>query len=194
MQFQPQLMIAATEQQKRLCVSKTQRRMRRYHNTKFFEARREELTVGRKIFALMLVLLFSFLLLATMSNPIAAFPIQSAASCASAEYHQFDFWLGDWDVFEFAGSAKVAHVRVERVLDGCALRELYEDDTGLKGESLSIYDSSRGLWHQSWFTNRGQLLVIEGEFREGEMVLKGTDHTSAGKERLVRGAWRAVKG
>ena len=152
------------------------------------------MTIHRKKFSLMLGLLFCFMLLAAMNSPIAAFPTQSAASCASAEYRQFDFWLGDWDVFEFTGTAKVAHVRVERVLDGCALREQYEDGTGLKGESLSIYDSSRGVWHQSWFTNRGQLLAIEGEFRQGEMVLKGADRTSAGKERLVRGTWRAVKG
>jgi hypothetical protein len=65
------------------------------------------------------------------------------SDCNLPEHHQFDFWLGDWDVFESDGVTKAAHVGVERALDGCALRELYEDPTAMKGESLSAYDSSR---------------------------------------------------
>jgi hypothetical protein len=52
---------------------------------------------------------------------------------------------------------------VTSVLGGCALREVYERGDGLLGESLSLYDASHRRWHQSWFTNRGGPLPLEGD-------------------------------
>jgi hypothetical protein len=115
------------------------------------------------------------------------------ASCSAPEYRQFDFWLGDWDAFENRGSAPVARTRVESLLGGCVLREDYQDTGGMKGQSFNIYDASRKVWHQSWVTNRGKLLVIEGKLQGEEMVLVGTEHTG-GKETLVRGTWKPVSG
>ncbi len=114
--------------------------------------------------------------------------------CSGPEYRQFDFWLGDWDASDFGGKAVVARLRVDRLLDGCVLREEYEGVDGHQGQSLSIYDSSRGVWHQSWVTNRGELLTIEGTFQAGEIVLSGADHTADGKERRVRGVWKPEDG
>ncbi|MGB8580747.1 MAG: hypothetical protein WCD47_07985 [Candidatus Sulfotelmatobacter sp.] len=85
----------------------------------------------------------------------------------------------------------VARLKVDHLLDGCVLREQYEGTDGHKGESVSIYDGSRKVWHQTWVTNRGELLVIEGGLKDGEMVLTGTDRTAEGRERLVRGIWKA---
>ncbi len=121
--------------------------------------------------------------------------IGESCSCAAPEYRQFDFWLGDWDAFEAGDPTKVvARTRVDLVLDGCVVREQYESTDGHKGESLSIYDASRGVWHQSWVTNRGQLLVIEGKLEAGQMVLSGPDRVTNGKGRIVRGAWQPVQG
>lgn len=118
----------------------------------------------------------------------------TAAPCASREYHEFDFWLGDWDSFNIADSTKDARVRVERILDGCVIHEDYQSVEGHKGESFSIYDASRKVWHQSWVTNRGKLLIIEGHMQDGVMVLAGTDRTASGEERRVRGSWKPVDG
>jgi len=118
------------------------------------------------------------------------YPSQSA-SCALPEYRQFDFWVGDWDAFDVDNpSVKVARNQVDRILGGCVLLENYQGTNGSQGQSFSIYDASRGVWHQSWVTNRGQLLVIEGKFQGGQMVLSGVDRTSDGKERHVRGTWK----
>lgn len=110
--------------------------------------------------------------------------------CSGHEYRQFDFWIGDWDVLESGNEELVARTHVERILDGCVLREDYESKNGLKGQSFTLYDSSRGIWHQSWATNRGQLLTIEGRLENGGMVLSGTERTGDGKEKLVRGTWK----
>jgi hypothetical protein len=100
----------------------------------------------------------------------------AVASCAAPAYRQFDFWVGDWDAFDVGGSIKVAHARVDRILDGCVLREDYQGADGHKGQSFTIYDAARKVWHQSWVTNRGELLVIEGKSEAGEIVLTGEDH------------------
>lgn len=114
--------------------------------------------------------------------------------CSTLEFRQFDFWLGDWDAFDVATSEIVAHARIDPILDGCVLREDYEAANGLKGQSFSLFDPSRNVWHQSWVTNRGQLLVIEGRLEGGEMILSGADRTTNGQERLVRGTWKPVGG
>ena len=109
--------------------------------------------------------------------------------CSGDDFHQFDFWLGDWDVFEVDSGKHDATVRVDRALDGCAVREQYHDDSGMRGESLSIYDATRNVWHQSWFTNRGRYLAIEGHLQSGAMVLSGTYKDAEGVSTQVRGTW-----
>lgn len=117
-----------------------------------------------------------------------------SASCATPEYRQFDFWVGDWDAFDVDSTTPVARVKVDLILGNCVLREDYQDTNGHKGQSFSIYDASRKVWHQSWVTNRGELLAIEGSMQGAEMVLSGVDHPAAGEERHVRGTWKPVNG
>jgi len=129
-------------------------------------------------------------LAAGVERPSAAVqtPATAPASCTASEYRQFDFWIGDWDVVDSTSAAPVAHVVVDRILDGCALREDYQGANGTRGQSFSTYDASRRVWHQSWVTNHGQLLVIEGAFDGREMVLAGDDWASGPLGR-VRGVW-----
>jgi hypothetical protein len=118
-------------------------------------------------------------------------PAQPPA-CSAPEYRQFDFWIGDWDAFDIDHpEIVVARTRVGRILDGCVLLEDYQAANGAHGESFSIYDVSRKVWHQSWVTNRGKLLTIEGGMQGNSMVLSGADR-DAGKERRVRGTWQPV--
>ena len=115
----------------------------------------------------------------------------SAPDCGTPAYRQFDFWAGDWDVFEVGNSVQVAHARVVSILDGCVLGENYQGNDGHEGQSFTIYDASRNLWHQSWVTNRGEMLEIEGKIEGDEMVLSGKDQA---KGELVRGVWKPVSG
>jgi hypothetical protein len=78
---------------------------------------------------------------------------------------------------------------VTRILGGCVLHEVYEQTDGLVGESYSIYDASRGVWHQSWVTNRGGLLLLDGR-REGDhIVLTGSEQGAVGASSLLRVTW-----
>ena len=116
-------------------------------------------------------------------------------SCSAPVYRQFDFWIGDWDVFDAGAPTKpVARVRVDRILDGCVLREDYQAADGKTGQSFNIYDALREVWHQSWVTNRGESLELDGGIHDGKMVLTGEDLTAGGQKRLVRGVWAAGGG
>lgn len=113
-----------------------------------------------------------------------------AAGCQDPAYRQFDFWAGDWDVFEAGSPAKVANARIDSILEGCVLREDYQDITGSEGQSFTTFDSSRKLWHQTWVTSHGVLLEIEGRFKDGEMSLSGKSQEGE----IVRGTWKSVNG
>ena len=114
---------------------------------------------------------------------------QNPSPCSSPEYHQFDFWIGDWDVFESDSGTSTAHVRVDGILGGCVLHERYEDNTGAVGESFTTYDVGQKLWHQTWVTNRGRLMTIEGRAENDAMTLSGAYYRENGEEVRVRGIW-----
>lgn len=110
--------------------------------------------------------------------------------CRAPAYHQFDFWVGDWDTFDADGhGTSQARNHVDSILGGCVIRERYEQNDGLVGESFSIYDASRHVWHQTWVTNRGTLLMIEGVFKNGVLTLQGGQTGKTGKPELIRGTW-----
>jgi hypothetical protein len=113
--------------------------------------------------------------------------------CSAPAYREFDFWVGDWDVFEVGGSVKEARAIVTPVQGGCGIREQYYGTSGSSGESLSMYDPSAGEWQQTWVSNRGQIVVIHGSLKGGAMTLSGIDH-SEDERRLVRGVWKPESG
>jgi ketosteroid isomerase-like protein len=125
--------------------------------------------------------------------PNRAFAVEPAAPphCAAPSHRQFDFWAGDWDVFDVGSPLQVAHAKVDLILDGCVLREDYQGTDGHKGQSFTIYDAARNVWHQTWVTNRGELLEIEGKLDAGVMILSGKDHAAS---TFVRGWWKPING
>jgi ketosteroid isomerase-like protein len=136
---------------------------------------------------------FIFAILTTLSLPEVFALSETKQECASPESHQFDFWVGDWDVFDVDEPAtRVARVQVDRILGGCVLREDYRDNEGHMGQSFNVYEAPRHSWHQSWVTNRGQLLLLDGSLRDGAIVLNATEHLPDGGDRQVQGTWKAV--
>jgi hypothetical protein len=122
-------------------------------------------------------------------------PTPTPAPCSAPEYRALDFWVGDWDVYDSGDRGKpVARARVSAILGGCVLRELYEGADGLVGESFTIYDAGRKLWHQTWVTNRGKLLAIEGRFQGASLTLQGVQHSPDGRAETVRGVWTPQDG
>jgi hypothetical protein len=111
-------------------------------------------------------------------------------SCTGPAYRQFDFFVGDWDTYDVGSpDSVVARNRVGLILGGCVVHEVYDQNDGVRGESFSIYDASRDRWHQTWVTNRGTLLLLDGKLEDGRMVLTGTEPGADGTSALLRGTW-----
>lgn len=118
--------------------------------------------------------------------------IAVSSHCGSAEYHQLDYWIGDWDTFEMdtPGGASMARARIEPIAQGCAIHELYEQVDGLVGDSILSYDPVRKQWQQTWVTNRGSIMVIVGNVKDGALILEGEAHLEDGKAVMQRITWK----
>jgi hypothetical protein len=135
--------------------------------------------------------LFSIL---TQSVAAAAVVTPTHPNCgAAAEYHQLDFWIGDWDTFETdsPNGPSEARAHVDPIAQGCAIHELYEQSDGLIGDSILSYDPVRKRWQQTWVTNRGALMVIVGNFKDGALALEGDVHLKDGTTLAQRITWKA---
>lgn len=124
---------------------------------------------------------------ASPSVPAAGKPTNA---CTDPGYQQFDFWLGDWKV-QLADGRLAGYNRVERILNGCAVRESYRTPKGYRGTSLNTYDPEQNRWHQVWIDNQGQVLELDGHLVDGSMVLSGNSRDSAGLPTLERITWKS---
>lgn len=128
-----------------------------------------------------------------LPGSLLAAPPPQVSNCTAVEYRQFDFWLGDWDVFEFGDSGRpIGRTHVDAIAGNCGIHELYEQFDGLIGDSILSFDASRGLWQQTWITNRGSLMVIAGSFKDGVALLQGESHLRSGEVVLQRITWKKV--
>ncbi|MEO8673087.1 MAG: hypothetical protein ABI411_17350 [Tahibacter sp.] len=100
-------------------------------------------------------------------------PLQAPADvCKPAEFHQFDFWIGDWEVFDPSG-AQVGKSRIEPILNGCAISENWTESTGSEGKSYNAWEPSDKRWHQFWVSDNGSTLWLTGGLVGKSMVLSG---------------------
>ena len=90
---------------------------------------------------------------------------------AENKQHQFDFWLGTWEVTW--GEHEHGTNRIERILDGMIIQENFDGRPSLamQGMSVSVFDSGRDKWCQTWVDSQGSYLDFTGEFRDDSMVL-----------------------
>jgi hypothetical protein len=88
--------------------------------------------------------------------------------------HAFDFWLGEWEVHDAEGR-HVGRNSVTALFGTGALAEHWHGDGGVEGHSLNAWDPERGCWHQTWVDSTGGILLLDGAYRDGAMVLEGID-------------------
>src|SRR5882757_9522620 len=129
----------------------------------------------------------------TIPSPMsvdAPSPSHGATAAMPAEHRQFDFWIGNWDVFGPNGDV-VGSNRIELVSDGYAIAERWEGTSGSRGVSHNAWDPGSRLWRQFWVGNTsGDVLYLEGSVVDGRMVLQGARPGSVtGNPQLQRISW-----
>jgi FimV-like protein len=85
------------------------------------------------------------------------------------EYRQFDFWVGEWDVF--SGTQPVGTSSVQLILKDCVVFENWRALAGgSEGKSLNKYNSSSKKWEQFWVADNGGTTHYIGELKDGAMA------------------------
>lgn len=104
--------------------------------------------------------------------------------------HEFDFWLGEWNVTTPDGKP-AGTSRIESIANGYGLLENWTGDPaagGGNGKSLNCYNASSGKWQQFWVGSGGGVLELSGGFADGKMVLSGS-HVVRGQKLIERISW-----
>lgn len=119
--------------------------------------------------------------------------------CLDPAYHDFDFWVGDWNVtnrflqpdttWVVAGAATN---RVYSVLNGCAIIEHWKGNMGprpIRGFSIRAYDAIKEKWVLvlNWPSpNQVGFGILEGVFTHGRGEFFSEGMTNEGERRITR--------
>lgn len=109
-------------------------------------------------------------------------------ACKADEHRQFDFWVGRWDVYPTGGDTLVAHSLIEKLYDGCVIRENWMPLKGQGGTSVNNYLPDEQRWAQTWVSGANARVEFFGGLVDGRMVMTGFWKNAAGPGRhgLIR--------
>ncbi len=96
-----------------------------------------------------------------------------AQNVSSNKYKEFDFWIGEWNVYKQGTDSIVGKSKIESIVDGMVIKETYHSTTSqYQGTSLNKYNPRIDKWEQFWVDNSGLSLHIVGNLVNGKMVLE----------------------
>jgi tetratricopeptide (TPR) repeat protein len=108
--------------------------------------------------------------------------------CAKEPHnHDFDFWVGDWDVFPTGTKSLTGHSHVEVMAGGCAILENFTSTQQYTGKSFNYYDPAKTKWEQDWVGSGGagdRARFYNGEYRDGAMRFNNETTDAKGTKTL----------
>ena len=93
--------------------------------------------------------------------------------CSSTAYHQFDFWVGDWEVYHSQADTIVGYNRIERILNGCVIMENWTGATGFEGKSINTFSPIDSTWNQVWVDISGATYHFKGKWEQDMLKMRG---------------------
>ena len=113
-------------------------------------------------------------LLVLLSTSFLTAQTQLKNPCATEQHKQFDFWVGDWNVYNTQGKL-IGTNKILKMHNRCVMQENWESKTSPnKGTSYNYYDLSDKTWNQVWVDNSGYSLVLKGNYSGKSMVMKSS--------------------
>jgi hypothetical protein len=104
------------------------------------------------------------------ATALEAAPVLTAPPCDTPQHHQFDFWLGEWQVFDAVTNELVAFDRIEKLYEGCIVQQSMNFVTDLyrrpgatyrlAGISINRYDGEG--WMEMWADNQWGAIALRG--------------------------------
>lgn len=119
----------------------------------------------------MRAILVCFILSITISTAVAQNAPQQKPCSIYPEYRQFDFWLGEWVVYDL--NNKVAgQSKISMILDSCIILEEWTGAGGFTGKSFNLWNSATRQWQQTWVDNVGGTTeFLRGKADPGKITL-----------------------
>jgi len=95
---------------------------------------------------------------------------QSDCVCCSDFHKQFDFWVGEWNVYDTAGNM-VGENTIAKLESGYIINEHWQGASGGSGRSYNYFNQSDSTWNQVWIDSQGNNLVLKGRAESNKMIL-----------------------
>jgi len=97
------------------------------------------------------------------------------------KYAEFNFWIGEWNVYKHSTDTILGKSKIEAIVDHTVLKETYRSTTSkYHGTSLNKYNPRTDQWEQFWVDNSGLTLHVRGNLKDGKMVLQNQINTEKG--------------
>jgi hypothetical protein len=128
--------------------------------------------------------LFTVVILAATQSIFA-----QRSPCSSSEFRQFDFWIGEWEVFGKNGG-KAGDSKISLILDSCIILEEWTSANPAQGfryagKSFNTWNRAQGQWQQTWVDNTGNTTAFtHGKFENKKIVFM-TDAFSFSKDTVA---------
>ncbi|MFI5154976.1 MAG: tetratricopeptide repeat protein [Chitinophagales bacterium] len=89
---------------------------------------------------------------------------------ADPKAREFDFWIGEWDVYQTGTTIQVGRSVIQQSSGGCAILENWTSLQGHNGKSLNYRDPSSGEWEQDWIGSDGApQRYLHGTYKDSAM-------------------------
>lgn len=112
---------------------------------------------------------------------------------ADTRHSQFDFWVGQWDVF-IADGRQVGTNTISKTESDCLLVEKWTSVRGNTGTSINYFDPLAEKWVQLWVSADRTIIDIRGGMQDGSMLLEGTIIDTANPAGAAfRGTWTLLE-
>lgn len=128
---------------------------------------------------------------AAMAAMTGAAFAQQSKPCTDPVFDDFDFWVGEWDVYGADGTLAGTN-SITKEEYGCLLVERWKSAGGITGQSYNFVDLATGQWRQVWVSAGATIDYSGGLNDKGAMVLEGVigyPAGQAGSGAQFRGTW-----
>ena len=123
-------------------------------------------------------------------------PHTTAGACNDPVHRQFDFWLGDWQVFDGQTGQLVAFDRIDKELNGCVMvqhlvwlsDEFRKPELPYRPSGMSWSVVQDGHWLMLWADTYSGTVLAEGELQKDGSMLLETPKPVNGE--YTRGVWQ----
>ena len=104
----------------------------------------------------------------------------------NAHAREFDFWIGDWDVYPTGGNQIVGSSKIEMEAGGCFILENW---TAIgypnSGKSMNFVDPATNKWKQVWVGSGGAVTeYVNGVYKDSVMEFESSSTNAQGNTKI----------